>query len=127
MSAAPNMKKRLLIIEDDKIVVASLQRKLKNIGIEADGCFDGEAGMAFLKKNHYDGIVLDLLMPVKDGFSVLAELSQTKNALAPVYILTSLGENKCAVAREYGVKQVYSKSHMSLAEVVEDLRKEMGV
>ena len=126
MTNTSSPKKRFLIIEDDKIINSSLQRKLKNLGFEVEGCFDGECGLKLLHEKRYDCIVLDLLMPIKDGFAVLTERDSTKSALTPVYVLTSLNEEKRALATKFGAKKVFAKSEMSLSEVVEELKREVG-
>ncbi|MDD5750916.1 MAG: response regulator [Candidatus Peribacteraceae bacterium] len=127
MEAANTPKRTFLVIEDDRPTNDSLQRKLQKIGFETEGCFDGEQGLNKMNEKTYDGIMLDLMMPIKDGFAVLAKRSTTKNPTTPVYVLTSLGEEKCELARELGAKMTFIKSQMSAAEVIENIGKDMGL
>lgn len=127
MEPTNSTKKTFLVIEDDKSMNDSLQRKLQNIGFETEGCFDGEQGLNKMNEKTYDGIMMDLMMPIKDGFAVLAKRSTTKNANTPVYVLTALGEEKCDLARELGAKMTFIKSQMSAAQVIEGVRKDMGM
>ncbi|MFA5799926.1 MAG: response regulator [Candidatus Peribacteraceae bacterium] len=127
MSADTNPKKKILVIEDDQSMNDSLQRKFQKLGCETEGCFDGEQGLNRMNEKTYDAILLDLMMPIKDGFAVLAKRSTTKNASTPVYVLTTLGEEKCDLARELGAKMTFIKSRMSAAQVIEEVRKDMGL
>lgn len=120
-----NHQKTILVVEDDKNLNDAMQRGLKKIGFATEVCFDGQQGLNKMKEKTYDGILLDLMMPIKDGFDVLAERSATKNASTPVYVLTALGEEKCEHAREMGAKKTFVKSQMSPAEVFESIRKDL--
>ena len=118
--------KKILIVEDDKALNASLQRRFRSTGFEATGCFDGQQGMDLLNQGKYDVLLLDLQMPVKDGFAVLAKKGTTANADTPAYVLTGLDQaEKLELARELGAKAVYQKMDMSPAQVAEAIRKEV--
>jgi DNA-binding response OmpR family regulator len=119
--------KRFLVIEDDKPTNESLQRKLQRLHVETDGCFDGAAGLEKMRQGRYDGILLDLMMPIKDGFAVLSERGGTLNAETPVYVLTTLGEEKCQLARELGARKTFTKADMSAAQVIEEIRQDLGL
>lgn len=119
--------KRFLVIEDDKTTNASLQRRLQQLGYQTDGCFDGEQGLQFMNEHIYSGIVLDLMMPIKDGFAVLAKRGATQNASTPAYVLTTLGEEKCELARELGARRTFIKSEMSIAAVIDEIHQDQGM
>jgi CheY-like chemotaxis protein len=68
-----------------------------------------------LQANAYDGVLMDLMMPMKDGFAVLARKGSTRNADAPAYVLTTLGEEKRALALELGARKVFLKSEDTAA------------
>jgi len=80
-----------------------------------------------MEEKTYDAIILDLMMPIKDGFAVLAKKSSTKNPDTPAYVLTTLGEEKCELARELGAKMTFIKSQMSASEFIEAVKKDMGL
>lgn len=127
MTSDTNTKKTFLVIEDDKSMNESLQRKLQKVGFDTEGCFDGEQGLNKMNEKTYDGIMMDLMMPIKDGFAVLAKKPTTKNPGTPVYVLTTLGEEKRDLALELGAKKAFVKSEMSAAQVVEEIQKDLGV
>ena len=120
-------KKRVLVIEDDRNLNPSLVRKFAKLGFEAVGCFDGQQGIDQLAHTPFDCVLLDLMMPIKNGFEVLEQKPQTPNANTPAYVLTALGqEEKIARARELGARDVFSKSEMSPAQVVETIQRELS-
>ena len=119
--------KKILVVEDDHSMNDFLQHKFQQFGWETEGCFDGEQGLKLMNRKRYDGIVLDLMMPIKDGFAVLAKKGTTRNATIPVNVLTTLGEERCSLARELGAKKTFIKSETSAGQVVEQIKKDMGL
>ena len=79
---------RILIVEDDEKTCRLLLRGLRESGLEADACYDGEDGLAKALSGAYDLLLLDIMMPVRDGLSLLRELRQQKNK-TPVIFLTA--------------------------------------
>ncbi|MBR3134722.1 MAG: response regulator transcription factor [Clostridia bacterium] len=78
---------KVLIIEDDKILSNTIKQIIeKNYDVEQ--AFDGEEGVLYGEQNIYDVIILDLMMPIKNGYEVLAELRKNK-IYTPVLILTA--------------------------------------
>jgi DNA-binding response OmpR family regulator len=65
---------RILVVEDERKVARFIERGLKEERFAVDVAHDGEAGLELALTNPYDLVVLDVLMPKKDGFQVLAEL-----------------------------------------------------
>lgn len=116
--------RQFLVIEDESGMNASLKRKLEHLGWTADCAFDGEQGMKMMNEKTYNGILMDLLMPIKDGFAVLTERPKTKNANTPVYVLTTLNEDQYALALQLGAKRCFAKHDWSAAAVTEEIRKD---
>lgn len=111
---------KVLIIEDDSFLSQMYATKLQNENYEVLVASDGEKGLASAKKNKPDIILLDLLMPKKDGFSVLAELHKDKTLInVPVLVLTNLSQ-KSDVDRCFalGAKDYLIKAHSIPSEVV---------
>jgi DNA-binding response OmpR family regulator len=79
---------RILIVEDDRKVGAFLQKGLKEEQYAVDVCRDGEEAVEWASINSYDVIVLDIMLPKKDGFAVCRELRQ-KGVLTPILMLTA--------------------------------------
>lgn len=65
---------RILIAEDQRDLNKILAKKLTAEGYSVDACFDGEEALAFLSAGTYDGAVLDINMPLRDGISVVEEM-----------------------------------------------------
>ncbi|MEO5763260.1 MAG: response regulator transcription factor, partial [Vicinamibacteria bacterium] len=79
---------RILIIEDDARLAAMLRQGLGEQGFTVDAAHDGAAGLDLALDNDYDAILLDVMLPGKNGFDVLRELRQ-QGGKAPVLMLTA--------------------------------------
>ena len=82
---------RVLIVEDEKRLASTLQDLLELNGYTADVCHDGEAGLDNALSGIYDVILLDVMLPKLDGFTVLRRLRAAGNA-TPVLMLTARSE-----------------------------------
>lgn len=82
---------RILIAEDEKALNRILVKQFTKLGYSVDSCFDGESVFDYLNGATYDAIVLDVMMPKKDGFTVLKEMRAQKNS-TPVIFLTAKTE-----------------------------------
>ena len=78
---------KVLIIEDDKILSKTIEQCICN-KYDVDRAFDGGEGLIYAEDNIYDVIILDLMMPVMDGYEVLSNL-RSKKIYTPVLILTA--------------------------------------
>lgn len=78
---------KILLIEDEKILSNTIKDILKD-DYEIDQAFDGIEGQAYAEKDIYDIIILDLMLPEKDGYHVLADIRREK-IMTPVIILTA--------------------------------------
>ena len=79
---------RVLVVEDEVRLAATLQDLLEMNGCTADVCHDGETGLDNALSDIYDVIVLDVMLPKMDGFTVLRQLRAEKNT-TPVLMLTA--------------------------------------
>ncbi len=79
--------KRILIIEDDKSISELQKDYLEMSGYEVVCVFDGNTGLEFIKNERFDLIILDLMLPQKDGFYILKEISDSKQI--PVLIVSA--------------------------------------
>ncbi len=82
---------RILIVEDEVRLATTLQDLLELNGYTADICNDGETGLDHAQTDIYDLVILDVMLPKKDGFSVLSQLRQSGNT-TPVLMLTARSE-----------------------------------
>ncbi|MDO5559944.1 MAG: response regulator transcription factor [Oscillospiraceae bacterium] len=82
---------RILIIEDDREQSRILQFQLEKEGIATDLCYDGKDAEIFLDSNAYEIVLLDRMLPNKDGIEILGDMRRKGN-MTPVILLTALGE-----------------------------------
>ena len=82
---------RILVAEDEKALNRILVKQFTKLGYSVDSCFDGESVFDFLAGAQYDAIVMDVMMPKKDGFAVLKQMRELKNT-TPVIFLTAKTE-----------------------------------
>lgn len=82
---------RILIIEDDKEVAAFLCKALSEAGHVADHGADGDIGAAMAQEGEYDVLVVDRMLPKRDGISIIEELRQRGDE-TPVLVLSALGQ-----------------------------------
>jgi len=80
---------RILVVEDDPKLAQLLQRGLKEKGYAVDLASNGDEGLDFALATQYDAIILDVMLPQKDGFQVLSQLRR-KNIKTPILVLTAL-------------------------------------
>lgn len=85
-----NIAMSILIIEDEKKLVDILKRALKGERYSVDVAYDGEEGLNKAMKNNYSLILLDIMLPKKDGFAVCNELRQ-REIHTPIIMLTARG------------------------------------
>lgn len=117
--------KTVLIIEDDEQVVRVYTIKLKQEGVETIGAVDGEAGLEKIVSEKPDLVLLDLMLPKKDGFWVLEEMvKKPELKKIPVVVLSNLGQEEDKKrALKLGVKEYLVKADISIKEVVEKIKK----
>ncbi len=82
---------RILVAEDEKALNRILVKQFTRLGYSVDGCFDGESVFDFLAGAEYDAVVMDVMMPRKDGFEVLREM-RSRKIETPVIFLTAKTE-----------------------------------
>lgn len=81
---------RLLLIEDEKALSDAIRKLLEQARYTVDTAYDGEEGLLLALGGSYDAIILDVMLPKMDGFTVLRRLCGKQNA-TPVLMLTARG------------------------------------
>ncbi|WP_274706809.1 response regulator transcription factor [Allorhizobium sonneratiae] len=85
------MRMKILVIEDDLEAAAYMTKAFREAGIIADHASDGESGLFMATENSYDVMVIDRMLPRRDGLSVISELRR-RGVNTPVLILSALGQ-----------------------------------
>jgi len=119
------VKKKILIIEDEKTLRFILAQQLEEEGFEVLEAIDGEEGLQKLKENKVDLIILDLLLPGMDGFEVLSIIKKNPElSQIPVIILSNFGEKeRIEKGLKLGVIDYIVKANFSLDEIVFRIKK----
>ena len=82
---------RLLVVDDEKLLVKGLKFNLENEGYEVDVCYDGASAVEKAEREHYDLILLDLMMPEMDGIEACMRIRQSSDV--PIIMLTAKTED----------------------------------
>jgi DNA-binding response OmpR family regulator len=106
MKPDPKNRTRVLLVDDDDKILRFLALKLKLFGYDLITAVNGSEGLAQLESGHPDVIVLDILMPVMDGFEMLQRLRTF--CTLPVIVLSAKGDNADR-AMELGANDFISK------------------
>lgn len=78
--------KKILVIDDDSLVRESIQLMLEEIDSCVDLAQDGQQGVNLFKKNNYDIVITDIIMPEKEGFETISELKQLNQKIKIIAI-----------------------------------------
>lgn len=112
---------KIALIEDDALLVRMYQKKLESDGFEVVTAEDGKSGLDLIAKEKPDLVLLDIMMPVMNGFEVLEQLKKEESTKKiPVVILTNLGtdEEDANKGLELGAIAYLIKSDVVPADVV---------
>ena len=120
------MKTRVLLIEDDKYLVKIYSNKLTISGFEVDLAINADEGLRKVMAKRPDIILLDLILPGKDGFEFLADLKkiQENTPRIPVVILSNLGQEVDRErTKQLGAADYMIKSNVSLEDIVSTVKR----
>ena len=117
------MSKKILIVEDDRSLQSALAITLEKHHYVTSSAFDGEAGLAAAEKEKPDLILLDIILPKKDGFAFMAAMQENPAiASIPVIVLTNL-EDSADIERALGLgaRTFLVKTNYKLEEIAEKI------
>lgn len=122
------MAKKILLVEDEEIMINLLQRKLTQEGYELSVARDGIEGLNKVKQDKPDLILLDVVMPKMGGFELMAELNKDqKLRKVPVIIISNSGQPvEIGRAKELGACDWLVKTEFDPKEVIEKVVKQIG-
>ena len=99
---------RILVVDDEQLLVKGIKFNLENDGYTVDGVYDGKAALELFRENRYDLIVLDLMLPEIDGLTVCRKIREESNV--PVIMLTAKSEGRDKlIGFEYGADDYVTK------------------
>ena len=115
--------KKILIVVDEKPMAKALELKLKNTKITARAVFNGEEAVEALKKEKFDLVILDLVMPKMDGFTFLEKVNDKKNKM-PIIVVSNLSqEEDVKRAKELGAIKYFVKSETPIIDIINSVVK----
>lgn len=102
------MGKRILVVDDEKLIVKGIVFSLEQEGMQVDAAYDGEEALEYVHKNDYDMILLDIMLPKADGFEVCRQIREFSDV--PIIMLTAKGEDMDKIlGLEYGADDYITK------------------
>ena len=102
------MSKKVLVVDDEKLIVKGIRFSLEQDGMEIDCAYDGEEALEKAKQTEYDMILLDLMLPKLSGFEVCQQIREFSNV--PIVMLTAKGEDMDKIlGLEYGADDYITK------------------
>ena len=118
------MSTKVLVVEDDTFLAAAYKAKLNKSGFESQITNDGDSALALLSTFKPDIILLDLLMPGKDGFAILEELKKSPDTdKIPVIVASNLDQpDAVEKAMSLGATGYIIKSDLSMDELVSKIQ-----
>ena len=126
-----NKKVLILVVEDEKILVNTLEEKLLAEGFDVIKAYNGIDGFALALNEHPNLILLDLLMPKMDGMSMLKELRKDEwGKNVPVIILTNLSasdEERNRDITKFEPSYYFMKTDKSLDEIIEKVKEILNI
>lgn len=117
--------RHILIVEDEEILLGVLKDRFEEEGWRVNLAQDGDAALILIKKEKFDLVLLDLLMPRKDGFEVLKEVkSNPEFKNLPIAVLSNLGaDTDIKKALALGANDYFVKTQHPMSEIVEKAAK----
>ena len=102
------MSRRVLVVDDEKLIVKGVRFSLEQDGMEVDCAYDGEEALEKIKSNEYDIVLLDVMLPKIDGFEVCQQVREFSDV--PILMLTAKGDDMDKiVGLEYGADDYITK------------------
>src|SRR3990167_3887662 len=120
-----NGQKTILIVEDDEFLRSLTAKRLEKENYHIEVAIDGENAISVMETTRPDLILLDLLLPGKDGFEVLKKIRETEaTKIIPVIIFSNLGQKEdIEKAKALGVDDFLIKANFTLDDVVAKINK----
>jgi len=122
------MAKKILLIEDEEIMINLLQRKIAQEGYEIRVARNGEEGLAAMKEKKPDLVLLDIIMPKMGGFEVMEHMQADKDLKKiPVIVISNSGQPvEIDRAQKMGARDWLIKTEFDPQEVIEKIKKQIG-
>ena len=102
------MSKKILVVDDEKLIVKGIRFSLEQEGMEVDCAYDGEEALEYARRCEYDLVLLDVMLPKLDGFQVCQQIREFSDM--PIVMLTAKSEDMDKIlGLEYGADDYITK------------------
>lgn len=102
------MSKKVLVVDDEKLIVKGIRFSLEQDGMEVDCAYDGEEALKLIRENKYNIVLLDVMLPKLDGFQVCQQVREFSDV--PIVMLTAKGDDMDKIlGLEYGADDYITK------------------
>ena len=102
------MARKVLVVDDEKLIVKGIRFRLEQDGMEVDCAYDGQEALDLIHKNEYDVVLLDVMLPVLTGFEVCQQVREFSDV--PIIMLTAKGDDMDKIlGLEYGADDYITK------------------
>ena len=102
------MARKVLVVDDEKLIVKGIRFSLEQDGMEVDCAYDGQEALDLIHKNEYDVVLLDVMLPVLTGFEVCQQVREF--SAVPIIMLTAKGDDMDKIlGLEYGADDYITK------------------
>lgn len=120
--------KTILLVEDDKFLSSLLKNRLEKEGITVVYAPDGDTALNALRSQKVDLVLLDIILPKKNGFEVLEEIQGDPSLRdSPVIIISNLGQDSDVVrGKDLGAIGYYVKAQTSIDDLVSKIKNYIG-
>ena len=121
------MDKNILLIEDDQALAGMYEMKFREEGYEIDVAGDGEEGLERIRSNRPDLVLLDIVLPKKDGYQVLEEIRNDEQIKdVQVFVLSNLGQNgEIEQGKNKGADDYFVKASLTPTQLVEKVKERL--
>jgi two-component system alkaline phosphatase synthesis response regulator PhoP len=118
--------KRILVVDDEPSLTTVFSAKLKRVGFITDVAHDGNEALKKIADDRFDLIILDLMMPKKDGFETLQDL-RSKGNNVPVIVASNLSQDEdIKKAKSLGANDYFVKVNTSLEDLVKKVSQQFN-
>ena len=102
------MARKVLVVDDEKLIVKGIRFSLEQDGMDVDCAYDGQEALDLIQKNEYDVVLLDVMLPVLTGFEVCQQVREFSDV--PIIMLTAKGDDMDKIlGLEYGADDYITK------------------
>ena len=101
------MGKKVLVVDDEKLIVKGLRFSLEQDDMEVDCAYDGEEALEYARAKEYDIVLLDVMLPKLDGFQVCQQIREFSNM--PIIMLTAKGDDMDYITKPFNILEIKAR------------------